>query len=200
MRTNYACKLEEIEMTHCIKTVANKKIALTKSDFTMKMLIKSKLIQVLSWKKKWETGHCYSDCALHNVLNEPVIIIVDIGTVSKTHFSLRKCKLNATNAMDNMMPIRDSVDTIENAIGEMVATRNLKIRFAIGTWPFFHLMGTHFKQSKSKCNCDGWNNATDCSRPSCTWLNTEMPTRSAPLNETGPFTKSNSIAKKKEWK
>lgn len=51
----------------------------------------------------------------------------------KTYLSLRKCKLNATNAIDNIIPIRASVDTVKNAIGEMVATRNLKIRFAIGT-------------------------------------------------------------------
>lgn len=50
-----------------------------------------------------------------------------------THFNLRKCKLNAKNEMDNMMPIRASVDTIKNAIGDTVATRSLKIRFAIGT-------------------------------------------------------------------
>lgn len=104
-----------------------------------------------------------------------------------THFNLRKCKLNARNAIDNMIPIRASVDTIKNATGETVATRNLKIRLAIGTWPFFHLIGTHFRQSKSKCNFDGWNKATDCNWPSCTWLKTEIPIRSAPLNETGPF-------------
>lgn len=50
-----------------------------------------------------------------------------------THFNLRKCKLNARNAIDNMMPIRASVDTTKNATGDMVATRNLKTRFAIGT-------------------------------------------------------------------
>lgn len=104
-----------------------------------------------------------------------------------THFNLRKCKLNAKNAIDNMMPISASVDTTKNAIGDMVATRNLKIRFAIGTTSFFHLTGTHFRQSKSKCNFDGWNNATDCNWLFCTWLNTEMPIRSAPLNDTGPF-------------
>lgn len=86
-----------------------------------------------------------------------------------------------------MTPIRANVDTMKNATGDIVATRNLKTRFAMGTWPFFHFTGTHFKQSKSKCNWDGWNNATDCKRPSCNWLKTEMGIRSAPLNETGPF-------------
>ena len=103
-----------------------------------------------------------------------------------THFSLRKCKLNARNEIDNMMPIRASVDTIKNASGDTVATRSLKILLAIGTWPFFHFMGKHFWQSKSKCNFAGWNNATDCNRPSWTWLKTEMPMRSAPLKLTGP--------------
>lgn len=103
-----------------------------------------------------------------------------------THFNLRKCKLNARNEIDNMMPIRASVDTMKNAIGDTVATRSLKILFAIGTCIFFHLMGTHFWHSKSKCSFDGWNSATDCSRPSCTWLKTEMPMRSAPLKLTGP--------------
>lgn len=50
-----------------------------------------------------------------------------------THFNLRKCKLNARNAIDNMIPINANVDTTKNATGEIVATRNLKIRFAIGT-------------------------------------------------------------------
>lgn len=122
------------------------------------------------------------------------------GCWRSTHFNLRKCKLNARNAIDNMIPIKASVDTIKNASGEMVATRNLKTRFAIGTWPFFHLIGTHFKQSKSKWSFDGWNRATDFSTPSCTWLKTEMPIRSAPENDTGPFTMEKRTKKKREFK
>lgn len=57
--------------------------------------------------------------------------------------------------MDNMMPTNDNADMMKNAIGAIVATRSLKIRFAIGTWLPFHLIGTHFGQLKSNSNCDG---------------------------------------------
>lgn len=80
---------------------------------------------------------------------------VKMVMLTLTHFNLRKCKLNARNAIDNMIPTKAKLEEIKNAIGDIVATRSLKIRLAIGTWPFFHLIGTHFKQSKSKCNCDG---------------------------------------------
>lgn len=50
-----------------------------------------------------------------------------------THFILRKCKLNARNAIDNIIPINDNVEMMKNAIGDMVATRSLNTRFAIGT-------------------------------------------------------------------
>lgn len=72
-----------------------------------------------------------------------------------THFNLRKCKLNARNVIDNMMPIKAKLEEIKNADFDIVDTRNLKIRLAIGTCPFFHLIGTHFEQSKSKWSCDG---------------------------------------------
>lgn len=50
-----------------------------------------------------------------------------------TYFKFRKCKLNAKNAIDNMIPISANADTTKNATGAIVATRNLKTRFAIGT-------------------------------------------------------------------
>lgn len=45
--------------------------------------------------------------------------------------------------------------TVKNASLEIVAKRNLKIRFAIGTMSFSHLMIAHDGQVKSKNSVSG---------------------------------------------
>jgi len=59
---------------------------------------------------------------------------------STTHLSFLKCKLNAKNIIDRMMPTIASDVTVKNANFDIVAMRTLKTRFAIGTWPFVNLI------------------------------------------------------------
>lgn len=73
----------------------------------------------------------------------------------KFYFSLRKCKLNAKNIIDKIIPTIASDVTVKNASLEIVAKRSLKMRLEMGTTLLCHLIVMQFGQVKSKSSVSG---------------------------------------------
>ena len=71
------------------------------------------------------------------------------------YLSFRKCKLNAKNIDDKIIPNIANDVTVKNANFDIVAQRNLNTRFAMGTTLFFHLIVEHDGQLKSKNSVSG---------------------------------------------
>lgn len=71
------------------------------------------------------------------------------------HFSFRKCRLNARNIIDRIIPTTASVVMVKNASFEMVEKRSLKMRLAMGTTLFCHLIVMQLGHVKSKSSVSG---------------------------------------------
>lgn len=86
-----------------------------------------------------------------------------------SHLSFRKCKLNVKNIIDRIIPTEANEVMVKNANFEMVEKRSLKIRLAMGTTLFCHLIVMQLGQVKSKSSVSGKYKATGCSWANWIW-------------------------------
>lgn len=71
--------------------------------------------------------------------------------------------MNAKNIIDRIIPTEANEVMVKNANFEMVEKRSLKIRLAMGTTLFCHLIVMQLGQVKSKSSVSGKYKATGCS-------------------------------------